>query len=358
VSIALANVGTPLASMMCGHLLVLNLVISVIEAWCLSRWLRVPFGRAIGWMLGANYVSALAGFLLVPVAYHHLVSWRPQTPALYFIGTILIVSALAALLLTIVIESPFVLAATRGLGPSVRRRLAFGAAAQGVSYVLLAAAYLSASRISVLTRYERVRTASDVVSYPGSRIYFIDDRDGWVWASDLDGGNTVRVVEVIDGRERGIFSDGLWLRKGEGPTVDLMYGSANRSECLLRSIPGVAGDRALEQHDDGPAKYEPPDFRPVDGRTSSWYAFGLSDYGIERQTPSAGLHTTTDYRLALSTPLLSWRAAYPTILPGGEVLFEFGDQIMVMDERRRLAAISWGQSPVVVMPASATPVPQ
>ena len=68
--------------------------------------------------------------------------------------------------------------------------------------------------------------------------------------------------------------------------------------------------------------------------------FGEGDY------PNNGWMTRT---LAYSNALVHWGAGSPVILPNGSVVFEFGHQIVIMDQQQRIGFLALGTSPAVVL---------
>jgi hypothetical protein len=101
-------------------------------------------------------------------------------------GRIIVITALASLLATLLIESPFAYAAARKMA-SARRVLSAFVLAQLISYSALAVLYLLVCPVSLFTAVSRHATPSFVPPDVRAWVYYINDADGDVWRVRLDG---------------------------------------------------------------------------------------------------------------------------------------------------------------------------
>ena len=68
--------------------------------------------------------------------------------------------------------------------------------------------------------------------------------------------------------------------------------------------------------------------------------------------------THENIHLALDTPLVQWWSGYATVLPGDQVVYQLEDQIVLLDlPTRRIAMLTRGRSPVVIIPVASAPQP-
>jgi hypothetical protein len=61
--------------------------------------------------------------------------------------------------------------------------------------------------------------------------------------------------------------------------------------------------------------------------------------------------TNEKLNAALETPFVIWPSRNATVLPGDQVVYQLGDQIVVLDLRtRRIGLVARGRGPVVILP--------
>lgn len=305
--VAVANAGTPLLWATAFHLLFGNALIGLGEAWVVSRLLRdVRLADLFSWTIGANYASTIAGLVVLP----RLVRWADplvlgDTP-LYHAPRFLLLLLSAALLLSIAVEWPFVGLALRRSCRSPARTLGVTVIAQLASYALLVPAALVVGDASLYTGAEPV-TGLGFASRKDAEVRFVSLDGGAEWRIGLDGSPAIRLRGVgrLD-REARLAQLGDRAR-GFGPATDL------RSE----------GDR------------------PWRVTTGFWPGEGLR---------ARSLRTGVSATVALELPGLAWSARYATVLPGEQVVYQLGHQIVLLDlATRKIALVAPGQEPIVTL---------
>lgn len=350
--IVLGNMGTPLMWMGCGHLVFLNLLLGLGEGSLLARWGKTPRPRAIWLMIAANYISAWLGYLVLPPLLGWLGHDLGSGPLLYRVEWVLVAAVGVAVVVTIVLEAPFVVLALRRSPRSVGQRVGAAVWVQLVSYTLLILMYLLISPMSVITRCERVRDLTKLNPPAEAWVYF--EYGESVWRSRLDGSGREHVMGMPGfSRQDDWWDGGLWARMSEEEgLVEILRSMRGGSTIVGRVEYSVIGDRSEHQGSEGPATTWSVDFRPVEARPDLYTAFPLAEMGlVHREWYSSGdeRFTRDIFAVNFANPLMRWRAGYPTILPGGLVVFELGGQVMLMDKERRIGVIAEGRSPVVVM---------
>ncbi len=133
------------------HFVVGNLLLGLIEALVLIRAFRTPAGRSYPLMIAANYISAAAYFPVAALL---------GTP---FTDGHLMQALLVALVVTLLIEAPFVFWCFPRDRRQPRRWLTANVFAQAISYVLLVVFYLAQP---LLFSDMELRTPSSMSSGP------------------------------------------------------------------------------------------------------------------------------------------------------------------------------------------------
>lgn len=346
-----ANVGTPLMWLGCGHLVLGNLVIGLCEGGLLSWWGAVKYKPAALKMIAANYVSGLVGMALLPV----LVRWVDASfadPPLYRAGLTLGVLVGVAFVLTVLVECPLVLWSLKGSPRGRGARLAAGVWVQAASYATLIPMYLWASPMSLLTDYTVARDVRGMAGGASGWVYYVDQRGDLIRRVSLDRTSDEKVGEISEKPTRDSW-DPLWARlEGDG-SVSIVDGEAEYAVVRATQESGLVGARTDPYNPDGPSRVCAIDFRDDPSRAAFTYrALPVMDSGLiriefgEGDYPNNGWMTRT---LAYSNALVHWGAGSPVILPNGSVVFEFGHQIVIMDQQQRIGFLALGTSPAVVL---------
>lgn len=307
-SLALANAGTPLLWATGFQLVFGNALIGIGEALIAARFVRNARAADLcPWTIAANYVSAIGGLLVLS----RLVRWADPvvlgSEPLYHAPRFLLLLLGAALALSIVIEWPFFALALRRSKASPRRILAATACAQAASHAVLVSAALVLGTASVYTIGQPVRGIDFAVSKEAD-VRFLSLDGSAEWRIRLDGSPATKLRDIAAGERDGRLAVRGREARDFGPALDL------RAE-----------------HD-----------RIWSVATGFWPGEGL-----RARSARTGART----RIALELPGLRWSARYATVLPGEQVVYQLGRQIVLLDlATRRIALLAIGMEPVVTLP--------
>lgn len=191
---ALANAGTPLMWANMFHLAFGNAIIGWLEGWMLFRFLGAPRMRSILLMVAANYVSMTAGLFGFPWLMNRFGVRLLGDEPLYHVGTLILISVIAAFVVSLIIEWPFCFAALRGGVRRFPQSWKASAAVQTVSYALLIPLYALVSPVSLWTDVELDRSLA-FANTSNAWVYFISPNEGDVYRIRPDGTDRERVVE-------------------------------------------------------------------------------------------------------------------------------------------------------------------
>jgi hypothetical protein len=365
MTFVLANPGSAILTLEDLHLIVLNLFIGVIEGWIVARFARVRLRRAVAIMILANYVSAWIGTYLLPeLAAQFEAAWAPEPP-LYHVGRLLALLAAIAFVLAVGLEFPFVLWATSGRkadpvsatdqtpkpgrrGTTFGGRLALCTASQAVTYLGMGLLYASVSDISLLTSTTRIRDTLALTGGAQGWVYYLRRGGTEIWRARLD-----RPIPEwwANSPDRDGWGGGIWAERTGDGLVRLMQESREPIQ-VGPAFDGVLAARSERYPNDGPQLWEAMDFRPSAERSRDLIrpSFGTLDGGLEHMViENDGTKHRGELNVVMMTPLCRWRALFPTVLPNGSVVFQFGVQIVVMDRQKRIGVLCMGESPVVVL---------
>ena len=363
---AFADVGTPLMFAGSFQLFIGNLLIGLFEAGLLIWLFKTPIARTCRLMVGANYFSMILG--LFGIGYAAALVDRPlagRSP-LENGPTILVCVAVASLLLSILAEWPFTHLALEKDAKDWRRSLKMSVVAQGASYAVLIPIYLAASSVGIYTG-ATVRHDLSFVRPPLAWVYYLNPDDKGLWR--------IRT----DGTQKALVREGVWTtdndrlspdRHPDLPKWDLNLvrsdpGSLNHSDVitsvLLTDFATTAGRwlcyRRHHEMDEPPAErneegvwfsfgpaadMRPKLDRPWVAGTGSWSTEGVF---VENSRPNGALD-----RFAVEAPFLVWPSRCATVLPAGQIVYQLGKQIVILDpESREIGFLTMGQGPAVGM---------
>jgi len=360
---AFADAGTPMMWLGVFHLFIGNALVGLGEGLLIAWLFRVRKLRSILIMVPANYTSMIAGNACIGLLSYHFQSAFMGEEGFYHVLWALWLTGIGSWLLSVVVEWPFCLWILKDK-PNRGRTSAFASLiAQTASYAVLVPLYLSAGSIDLYTKVSRdpsLQFARDVHAV----VYFIDPNDGGVYRICANGSNLQKLVDA------GLtnYDTGLFLGPGDWWTnIDLWaYRSSREANdvLLLRDLPQVLpadiypsnilpagvispstnGQESIQKawllrH--VTADLRPPSDRDWDVRTGFWPVEGL-------RATKAG--TGERLHLALETPFVSFSMNNATVLPGNKVIFEGGNQILILDiEKRVIGLLAYGRSPVVAV---------
>jgi len=323
VSPVLADMGTALMALEYAHLYFLNFIIAGIEtlvAYLLLRFaFRMPRSRLYGWILMANIVSVGVGFFVLPEWVFRMGDRILGEHPLANLPTLMLATFLLTFVLTVLIEWPFVhigvarwIHAEENAGRRWKTRLPAvsfitNLVIQVVSYAGLAYLYFAASNTFLVSEVKIAHTPA-FVKTPQAIVYY--ER------LDAKGYNRIR----LDGSR----PERVTLTKKE----------------FEKKVRDYYGNEKLRTVVINPAI----DFRPVSERQieiweDEWGRIIIDDHHITRTC------------LSLEIPYFQWYTGYPTALPGDQLVFQIGNEIVVYDiHTRQLFELAPGYNPIVFIP--------
>ena len=350
-SVVRADAGAPLVWVGFFHLFIGNALIGLVEGLLIGLLFRVRLGRMVGIMVLANYVSTGFGA--------YFLHWRglpnpdvwPSTAAdLYTAPDLIKRIVLLCFVASVVVEAPFCLWGLAGKKRRWPKALAASIAAQTLSYAALVPLYSSASGVSVYTHVQLDRTLSFAHPVPAF-VYFIAPEDGDVYRIRTNGAERTKVLEshLTDSDARLLLREepsgewGLYAAWSyDGPSKSLQHDFATRAAVSAGALPEEPPRANGTWGNWGPAwNLRPDDARAWRVETGYWPLEGL-----------AARNTVTDASLdvALETPIIAWLSRNASILPGDQVVYQLGDQIVLLDlNARKIGLITRGRGPLVLL---------
>lgn len=339
----IADAGTPLMWAGLAHLTIGNLLIGLLEAGIVRwRFAKRAGSRLIASIVAANYLSCIAGYLLISALASRIVPRVGGPLPVYSINRIMVFLAIASFVVTILVEWPFFWVA---LGRGVSGRRSFGATllANGASYLVLLAWYWLASATPARWGVGLVR-ANDLPPIPNARIFYISPDGNDVMQMRLDGSVPVQFCRLASPAPDGVLgftekpSNGSW-------NLQILMQRDQPIRSVISVGPGRAATRPADA-DDWMFNMNHPDNLDPTGKWSVWTGFW----------PSEGIGATNNLNetrldiMAVEMPWLGWRSYNATLLPDDQLVFQLGEQIIRVDLKRRLAAaITAGHGPVVIL---------
>lgn len=328
--------------------LILLLVRSKIDAKT-----RIEKSAALWIMILANFVSALIGILLSELLtitgtlnYGININTSDLRLGLFLTGIIL-----SLYLLTALIEWPFchwVLKTLKYNGPMARTSLSVSLIVQCASYILLILMYYAASDITVFTRLNSDPSLS-FVRNPKAEVYFISESDGNIYRINIDGTDKQRVFDTkTDDLKKTLFMSNP--KGGKIWKLHIRHSKGAISTLILDNFGKVVPQMTDKDFGDDPEERWPQsEFHPIDLRLPDMRKWKVSiDFwayeGVWAENKTSGKTLV----IGLDTPFVEWKSRYATILPGDQVVYQLGEQIVILDlNSRKIGLIAYGRSPVV-----------
>jgi hypothetical protein len=341
-AVAFANMGTPLMLASALHLFFGNTLIGIGEGALLAFIFRKSPLLCIPVMIVANYFSAWVGVEILDRIRMTNMSGALDVDLYSFWRWFWIV-VVAAYLLTILLEWPFVALCLRKTDGWFRKSVRGSLIVQTVSYVVIFGWYWAASDKSLYADLTVVQSSE--MSLPEKTVvYYISASDNDVYAMNLAQGTTKKICELksIGNAER------LFAKESKKTPGHWNLVASNeideRSEGITKTvIADFSREVARPQSPDG------------DGDVLHFAAARNADWELESQLYSwHGLYwkNTKDgrkLRVFLETPFVTWYSRSATQLSGGQVVLQLGrNQICILDpEEGKIAIIAKGRCPVV-----------
>ncbi len=346
---ASANAGTPLMWAGALHLLFGNALIGLGEGLLLGWLFAAPKGKAILFMILANYASAWLGGVFLANAIAHALpmdlnnGWRW-----------LWVMVGATYCITLLMEWPFVAWCFRGKRDWLTRSLQGSLVVQSASYVVLFGWYWMASGTSLYTEMNIVAPAD--LSLPESvLVYYISPSDGDAYRRQLPSGEPEKVCELHStGRNDRLFVRPSTPNANQWDLVARLETQDYRNPQIVvvkSNMPvGAAPDRLGTERDYEGTWFNFGEVQKLGDAANSDWEFRTGFWPVEGLW---GSKKTAGERVGFSyeTPFGAWSVRNAVQLPLDEVLFQLGhDQICAFDPGNKRVALLWrGRGPVPVI---------
>lgn len=353
---AYANAGTPLMWAGMIHLVVGNALIGLGEGLLLAWWFKTSPGKSVLFLIGANYVSAWLGSLLL---IGHLATWVDPTIETVHVWFWIFVAA--AFLFTLLLELPFFWLALRRAPNALKRSAKAALLINSLSYVLLFGWYWGASGTSMMTDL-KVVPASELALPAEHELYYISASGTEVMRANLNGhrAKKIRAVGASHSNDR-LFTQASRSRAGFDLFIRLhgQEHDQDRSELILENFsPHAPIDARSVNAPDKPVEGTWFNFGDVprlmaEGDWTYWTGFWPVE-GIQGENKIQ----QSRFRFSMETPFAAWSVRNATHLTGDVVVFQLGkDQICALHpQTKRIALLVRGKGPIVVR--SATTLPQ
>jgi hypothetical protein len=328
-----------------------NILIGILEGLVIARLYDLPGKRSIGWMIGANYASMVAGMITVSFLVLFVEEAILGDDAFAHTPLLLAIMAVASFIITLLIEWPFCYRILAGQPDRFRKSIRADLVAQVISYALLIPGWLGIGSYGLATQ---VRVDPSVVTQcrDDATLYFVAQGCDRVCKCRLNGTHIEEVARFSP------ISNSSWLllmRAAPTEPWQLRLRDSKDPTVLVRDVHGSPIiEAALEDHDDNDpagearieryfASYSPIDYRPADQR--AWKVH----LTYPREITASNERTGEKFNVAMDAPFLGWRPQYGTLLPGDYFVFEMGARILLLDlNTRRLGMITRGHNPIVV----------
>lgn len=336
-------VGDPLFRAWLSHWFFANLLLGVVEGWLLARLFKAKTRYAMFLMIAANYATWAigTGALMGDWLADGLSVVPGLTPPLHRLAVVLGCALVAVFLGSVLLTLPFCLSSLKDRGtaaqPSLREALRASAAVQLVSFAVLVPLYASSSTLNV-PKEVRIDSSLSFARPTGVVVYYIG-KDGDIYRLPLGAAPTkvltlgvrVRWAKLFVERRNPSGPWDLWVRDYPGP----------EDRTLVKGAFATHGVRGPVSTD---AAYGAKELMPKGPR--HWGVWAEGSWGLIAKNRLTGekLHLT------VYTPILGWYAKNATLLPEDQVVFQFGDQIALLDLRQRtVGVLAMGRGPVAVV---------
>ena len=337
-----ANTGSALFMASVLQLLIGNIVIGILEGILIALIFKMKFRIMIPVMIVANYVSMIAGAFIISKP--SLVSMLLGNAPLYNAGRAVVILAIASYFLTIILEWPFCASDMLRTPPWLKKSILASVIAQTVSYFFLFFFYSAAS---VSSFFDNVEVDSSVVSNStdAATVFFISPEAGEVYRIRPNGQGLQKVLdlEVESSSPRLIVRQAedldrwdLWVRETydeEHMLIQNFASAAPFGEELQDTNGHYRMDRAVYP---GLA-----DKKRWEVTTDMWPGVSIR---------AKNMKTGEQFSAGLETPFLRWPSSSANVLPSDKAVYEFGEQIVLLDlNSRKMGLITLGKAPVVVL---------
>lgn len=359
-STAHADAGTPLMWTTFLHLSIGNAIIGIAEGLLIIYLFRLRRRFAIPIMIVANYLSMIAGMVLIPFLYGFVKPGDDAVHLAQMTGT-LWKMGLLTFVLTLFVEWPFCLCLFAREKGNFRKSILADLAAQTASYAILIPIYLYSSLGLDMVR--EVQIDQTIVAFMATQgtVYFISLDDMTLRSVALSGVGEKKVMDLPrkdkDGKEldwgyhrrRLTFYPSakqnawdLWI-KDDSPDHNFGKPSEHPNSNDIPLIKDLAGRAATPKETTSFARYAPADLR---GDQASENHILVDTYGPMSCITGLG----REMSFFVETPFMRWDGGSPTLLPGSKIVLEFDGQILLYDlQTKKIGLIANGRQPVVIL---------
>lgn len=339
---AYANAGTPLMWGSAFHLAVGNLFIGIAEGILLGFLFRLPKFKSIGVMIFANYFSALTGYIILYFVQPSI----DKSITLYEIQWFIWTAYAIAFAYTLIAEAPLIYVIMRKKRHPVIRTLIASLVIQTISYAGILYWYTGISYDDLFQNAQIVQPFDSL--HPKCLVYYVGE-DKNVYQMHIDGTEQKMIFEPLEKHEWMV----LYMQQSQtGANLCLshqnnIYNTPDEKYTVVKEnvLPPdrmniLNGDEHFITEADA-IDYRPPQQQQWKISTGFWAAQGLIFWNEE----------TRDYfSIAMETPFAQWYVRSATVLPGDEVIFQFGRQVCIYSRQtKNISLLAKGTSPVVIL---------
>lgn len=331
------------------HLLIGNALIGLVEGVLINVLFRVRFRHAVPAMILANYASAYIAAALLRANDEYITKTLLGNMPLYSFPGVLRLLMLVTFVESFLVEWPFCLWVMKPWRKNILKSAAACLIAQIASYAVIVLLYRGVLDLSL---YQQMAVDPDLVPHATEPavVYFVSNQGNKVCRINLNGTGLTEIA-TLDSPD---YWAPLFFRRAEDKQRWDLYArqrgrdGKSADAAILKNLPvHTAGWRF---GDDGEEEKEASEGWEYvcDLRTTGESAWKLVlakfTLWVRNETADA------DLSIGLETPLIAWYPRLPTILPGDQVVCQFGDQILLLDlNRRRVGLLAMGHSPVVAL---------
>lgn len=356
---------TPMMFAGISHLVLGNLLIGIGEGLLIGWLFKAKKGRAIGIMILANYFSGFAGACLSQLFKQNTARSYLMSLPLYDIPKLLWALAAATLLVTIVLEWPFclwVLKKSERIRTSIAKTSLYASIlAQIASYCILVPWYLTMGGLGFFNlAYSHVNIERDLTSFCKNRgaVYCISPADGDIYQVRMDGSGYHKVLQAdVTSPEARLF----FRPSKDGQNLDLWYSWTRTSYDLgtriispvwkllkKNFVPATFTPAELSFNDEAITTEDVSDIRPVN--QGDWEVSTSNIDGEFLVLEVENVKTKASYTVGFETPFINWSSTNATVLPGDQVIYQLGSQIVLLDlNTRKMAMVAVGRGPVIAL---------
>ena len=339
------------------HLFAGNAVIGLIEGALIARVFKIKAGKIILLMIAANYFSTWAGALGLSWLGSRFESPLARLVTLDTLQLFIWSLILAAFVGSVVLEWPFCMIAMWRTPSRLSRSLFACALAQVVSYALVLVLNPPFGHFSGSPGTEPRVSVAPVASFadaPNTFVYFISAADGDLCRIRPDGSSRARVAGLpMRHPDMKLFAKPTADPASWSLCLEKQYGwdEYPSGDCVDTGVT-VRGFTPPERDRD---PYEvgrklgkrATDFRPEDQRLTNVFTASLGDtwLGVEASETRGA---DQPIHLQFDRLILRWDTRNATVLPSGQIVYQLGSQLVLLDaNQRKIGLIALGRGPVL-----------